>query len=176
MGGNIRIESELGDGAKFIFTVMVGCVDDKSLDEASTDNDAEIAAGEFKSKMMLLAEDIEINREILITLLEDTGLSIECAENGKEALDMITANPDKYDVVFMDMQMPEMDGLEATRCIRALPGHQRENLPIIAMTANVFKDDIDACKAAGMDSHVGKPLDIDKVLKALRMYLSRQQS
>jgi CheY-like chemotaxis protein len=108
-----------------------------------------------------------------MTLLEDTGLTIECAENGAKALSMIEAASNKYDIVFMDVQMPMMDGLEATRCIRALPGHRCDRLPIIAMTANIFKDDIEDCLAAGMDSHIGKPLDIDKVMEILRKYLHR---
>ena len=121
---------------------------------------------------MLLAEDIEINREIFIALLEDTGIEIDCAENGWEALDMITESPDKYDIVFMDVQMPKMDGHEASRRIRALPARQRpERLPIIAMTANVFTSDIEECIAAGMDDHISKPLDIDRVLEVLRKYL-----
>jgi CheY-like chemotaxis protein/anti-sigma regulatory factor (Ser/Thr protein kinase) len=126
----------------------------------------------FKGKTMLLAEDIEINREILISLLEDTEITIDCAENGREALEKIAAEPDKYDVVLMDVQMPQMDGLESTRRIRALPELQNRKLPIIAMTANVFKSDIAACIEAGMDDHLGKPLDIDKVLEKLRKYMS----
>jgi PAS domain S-box-containing protein len=172
MGGRIWIESDLGKGAKFLFTVKVKRPAAPTVNIG--DDHSALVAGEFNGKTMLLAEDIEINREIIMSLLDDTGLVIECAENGKEALDMITANPDKYDVVFMDMQMPEMDGLEATRRIRALPGHRRKNLPIIAMTANVFKDDIAACRAAGMDSHVGKPLDIDNVIETLRRYLNEK--
>jgi CheY-like chemotaxis protein len=171
MDGRIWIESELGKGAKFIFTVMVKRGENENLGSDISDVNSASIYGEFKGKRMLLAEDIEINREILMTLLEDTLIEIECAENGAEALRMIEADPDRYDVVFMDIQMPEMDGLEATRRIRALPGHQRDKLPIIAMTANVFKDDIEACFAAGMDSHIGKPLDIDKVVDTLRKYL-----
>ena len=126
----------------------------------------------FEGKKMLLAEDIEINREIIIALLEGTGIIIDCAENGQEALDMIEAAPNKYDVMFMDMQMPKMDGLEATRRIRALPSMQGVKLPIIAMTANVFMDDIEACINAGMNDHLGKPLDIDRVMEKLRKYLT----
>ncbi|MDR3019989.1 MAG: response regulator [Treponema sp.] len=129
--------------------------------------------GDFTGKRLLLAEDIEINREILIALLEDTGIIIDWVENGKEALDMVEADPEKYDIVFMDVQMPQMDGLEATRRIRALPPRKREKLPIVAMTANVFKDDVDACLNAGMDDHLGKPLDVDKVMEALNKYLKR---
>jgi len=125
----------------------------------------------FDGKRLLLAEDVEINREILISLLEDTKLVIDCAENGKEALDMIMAAPEKYDLVFMDVQMPQMDGLEATRHIRALPDAKAQSLPIIAMTANVFKDDINACLEAGMDGHIGKPLDLDEVYVQLYKYL-----
>ncbi|MDR0443377.1 MAG: response regulator [Treponema sp.] len=154
-------------------SMLIDCVNECLGVDQNKDEDIAIGEGEFAGKRLLVAEDIEINREILIALLENTGLVIDCAENGKEALIMITTDPEKYDVVFMDVQMPEMDGLEATRCIRALPGHRREKLPIIAMTANVFKSDIDDCLTAGMDAHLGKPLDIDDVLEKLRKYLRR---
>ena len=98
-------------------------------------------------------------------------MEIDCAENGREALDIITEDPEKYDIVFMDVQMPKMDGYEATRAIRALPAMQKKRLPIIAMTANVFKSDIDDCLAAGMDGHIGKPLGISKVMEILGKYL-----
>lgn len=126
--------------------------------------------GEFAGKHLLIAEDVDINREILITLLEGTGLVIDCAENGQEALDMVLGAMDKYDLVFMDVQMPKMDGLEATRQIRA--ALQRDGkLPIVAMTANVFKDDIKECLNAGMDDHIGKPIDMEEVLNKLRQHL-----
>lgn len=127
--------------------------------------------GKFAGKKMLLAEDIEINREIVLSLLEETGLVIDCAENGAEAFETVEKSPGKYDIVFMDVQMPKMDGLEATRRIRGLKGDYFGKLPIIAMTANVFKDDIEKCLAAGMDGHIGKPLDIDAVNEKLRKYL-----
>jgi CheY-like chemotaxis protein len=129
------------------------------------------AGGRFAGKKLLVAEDVEINREILISLLEDTGIRIDCAENGLEAVEMIAAAPGKYDAVLMDVQMPKMDGLEATRRIRALAAQRMKKLPIIAMTAHVFKSDIDECLAAGMDDHIGKPLDIDDVLRKLNKYL-----
>jgi signal transduction histidine kinase/CheY-like chemotaxis protein len=171
MGGEIWIESEQGRGARFIFTTKVkrgykGAVDNASKEEATSEPVS--LEGEFAGKNLLLVEDVEINREIMLALLEETGILIDCAENGREALEMVKAAPDKYDVVFMDIQMPEMDGMEATRRIRALPGHKREELPIIALTANVFKNEIDACLEAGMDSHIGKPVDMDKVLEILR--------
>ena len=132
----------------------------------------ECKENEFLGMRMLLAEDIEINRTIIMSLLEKTGLIIECAENGQKAYDMFVDEPDKYDIMFMDVQMPYMDGLEATRHIRAIPSLRAACIPIIALTANVFKEDIVACISAGMDDHIGKPLDIDIVLSKLRKYLS----
>jgi signal transduction histidine kinase/DNA-binding response OmpR family regulator len=126
---------------------------------------------EFAGKTLLIVEDIEINREILLSLLEHTGLNIDCAENGEEAVTLIEAAPEKYDAVFMDMQMPVMDGLEATRRIRAMSDPHCKKLPIIAMTANVFKDDIENCLAAGMNDHIGKPINIDEMFEKLRKVL-----
>jgi len=176
MGGRIWVESEIGKGAKFSFTIKVLCGEENPrLSHASgisfDDEKIKIEAGAFTNKNVLLAEDIEINREIFIALLDEYGLNIECAENGKEALEMVEAAPEKYDIIFMDIQMPVMGGYESTRCIRALPALQGVTLPIIAMTANVFKSDIEDCLAAGMDDHLGKPLDIEKVLQILWNYL-----
>jgi len=125
----------------------------------------------FTNKTVLLAEDVDINREIVSALLEPTGLDIECAENGAQAVKMFKAAPDKYDVIFMDVQMPEMDGHEATRAIRALDIERAATIPIIAMTANVFREDIDKCLEVGMNDHLGKPLDFNEVLDKLRTYL-----
>jgi CheY-like chemotaxis protein len=128
--------------------------------------------GIFAGRHILLAEDIEINREIVQILLEPTKLEIDCAENGAEAVRMFAAAPGKYSIIFMDVQMPEMDGYEATRRIRALEeGKAARRVPIIAMTANVFKEDIEKCLEAGMDSHIGKPLDFEEVLSRLHLYL-----
>ncbi|MDR0196665.1 MAG: response regulator [Oscillospiraceae bacterium] len=125
--------------------------------------------GTFAGKSILLVEDIDINREIVLSLLENTGLEIDCAENGAQAIDLLEKNPEKYDMVFMDVQMPKVDGLEATRRIRGDLG--RRELPIVAMTANVFKHDIDECYAAGMNDYLSKPLDIDDIFNKLRKYL-----
>jgi len=153
--------------------------------------------GIFAGRRILLVEDVEINREIVQTLLEPTHLQIDCAENGKEAVRMYEANPDKYNLIFMDVQMPEMDGYEATRRIRAFEKEHstsftenksstsftegetrsdnrnlRKQIPIIAMTANVFHEDIERCEEAGMDSHIGKPIDINEVMAKLHSYLA----
>jgi CheY-like chemotaxis protein len=130
--------------------------------------EATAAMDRFPGKRVLLAEDVEINREIVLALLEPAELEIDCAENGAEAVRM--AQQQAYDLIFMDMQMPEMDGLTATRRIRALEGPAAQ-VPIIAMTANAFREDIEKCLAAGMNGHVGKPLDLDVVLGMLRTYL-----
>jgi signal transduction histidine kinase/CheY-like chemotaxis protein len=126
----------------------------------------------FAGRRILLAEDVEINREIVLSLLEPTALAIDCAENGVEAVRIFSANPDKYDMIFMDVQMPEMDGYEATRRIRALGTPKALGIPILAMTANVFREDIEKCFAAGMNDHIGKPLDFEDMLAKLRKYLS----
>ncbi|MCL2319604.1 MAG: response regulator, partial [Treponema sp.] len=131
-------------------------------------------AGLFAGHCILLAEDVEINREIVLALLESTLLKIDCAVNGAEAVRMFSAAPDKYEMIFMDIQMPEMDGYEATRRIRALDLPAAKTIPIIAMTANVFREDIEKCREAGMSSHIGKPLDFDKVLEKLRTYLPKK--
>jgi signal transduction histidine kinase/DNA-binding response OmpR family regulator len=127
----------------------------------------------FRDFRILLAEDVEINREIVIGLLEPTSLNIDCAENGRQAFMMYAAEPERYDMIFMDVQMPEMDGYEATRRIRALEHPLAAQVPIVAMTANVFKEDIARCLKAGMDDHAGKPIDLNEVLRMLRRYLTR---
>gem|GEM_PF-596659 len=152
-------------------SMIIDCVNECLGTSPDLCEDIGSTGGEFAGKRILLAEDMEINREIFMGVLEGTGIIIDCAENGKEALDMVESAPEKYDIVFMDVQMPKMDGLEASRQIRALPAHRRDKLPIIALTANVFKDEIEACFAAGMDDHLGKPLYIDMVFEKLRKYL-----
>ena len=126
---------------------------------------------DFKGHCIILAEDVEINREIVLALLEGTGLTIDCAENGAAALKLFSENPGRYDLIFMDVHMPEMDGFEATRRIRGLDNPWAAAIPIVAMTANVFREDIEKCLEAGMNDHVGKPLDIAVVLEKLRKYL-----
>ena len=128
-------------------------------------------SGIFAGYTVLLAEDAEINSEIVKSLLEPTNLAIDCAVNGVEAVRMFSESPDKYDLIFMDVQMPEMDGLEATARIRAIDTPKAKTIPIVAMTANVFKEDVEKCLEAGMNDHVGKPINIDEVVGRLNKYL-----
>ncbi len=125
----------------------------------------------FDGHRILIAEDIEINREIVISLLQPTGLELDCAENGEEAFRMFRDNPGRYSMIFMDIHMPEVDGYEATRRIRGLDRPEARNIPIVAMTANVFREDIERCLAAGMNDHIGKPMDLAEVFDKLNKYL-----
>jgi signal transduction histidine kinase/DNA-binding response OmpR family regulator/ABC-type amino acid transport substrate-binding protein len=154
-------------------SAIIDCINEcLGIDGAFMDESSKVISdGRFAGKKLLIAEDVEINREILLSLLEDTGLCMECAHNGLEAVNMIGEAPDKYDAILMDVQMPKMDGYEATRRIRGLTAQRKKKLPIIAMTAHVFKSDIEECLAAGMDDHIGKPLDLDDVIKKLHKYL-----
>jgi two-component system, sensor histidine kinase and response regulator len=128
--------------------------------------------GIFAGFRILLAEDAEINAEIVKSLLEPTSIAIDCAVNGAEAVKLFSAaSEDRYQLIFMDVQMPEMDGLEATRRIRALNMPHAKTIPIVAMTANVFKEDVDTCLAAGMNDHIGKPIDMDELIGRLNKYL-----
>ena len=115
---------------------------------------------------------MEINREIVLALFEPAGLQIDCAENGAEAVRKFGEAPGNYDVIFMDVQMPEMDGYEATRCIRSLDIPEAKTIPIIAMTANVFREDVERCLEAGMNSHIGKPLNFNEVIDKLRALMA----
>jgi CheY-like chemotaxis protein len=128
----------------------------------------------FKGRRLLLVEDVEINREIVETLLEATGIEIDSAVNGAEAVEKFTAAPEKYDIVFMDIEMPVMNGYEAVKHIRGAAYPVAKTMPIIAMTANVFREDIDKCLAAGMNGHIGKPLDFDMVIAKLQTYLAKK--
>ena len=109
----------------------------------------------------------------MLDLLEPTNLEIDCAVNGAEGVRMFLENPAKYEMIFMDLQMPEMDGYTATKTIRASGAERAHEIPIVAMTANVFKEDVDKCLEAGMNGHIGKPLDLDEVFSTLGKYLKR---
>ena len=176
MGGRIWVVSELGNGAAFIFTVKLERGAGNSDEEKDIFYPLGAIEGEsfnFKGRRILLAEDMEINREIILSLLEPSELEIECAFNGAEAVRMYADSPDRYNMIFMDMQMPQMDGLEATRIIRRFEAEKHsQGIPIVAMTANVFKEDIEKCVEAGMNAHVGKPLDLNEIMQVLRRYLA----
>jgi PAS domain S-box-containing protein len=171
MGGAINVESRVGEGSTFLFTVKLTKGDEALLSAESSLEGEDLAQIDLSSYQVLLAEDVEVNREIIHALLEPTELRLQDAENGIEAVEAFKADPEDFDLIFMDMQMPQMDGLEATRRIRALDGFWARKVPIIAMTANVFKEDIERCLAAGMNDHLGKPLDFKEVLRKLREYL-----
>jgi PAS domain S-box-containing protein len=127
---------------------------------------------DFTGHTILLVDDMEVNREIVLIVLESTNITIDTAENGVQAVEMFANAPDKYDMIFMDVQMPEMDGYEATQVIRAMDMPEAAAIPIIAMTANVFREDVEKCLEAGMNSHLGKPVDFDEVIEVLRKYLA----
>lgn len=139
------------------------------------EKDTKDELGCFAGKRILLVEDVEINREIVITLIEPTGIEVESAETGVETLEMYKKDPERYDLIFMDIHMPEMDGHEATRRTRSLPNKRARSMPIIAMTANVFREDIEYCLEVGMNDHIGKPVDMDTVMEKLRRYLIHKE-
>lgn len=127
---------------------------------------------DFHGKRALLVEDNELNAEIAVEIFHTTGLAVEYARDGKEAFDMVSGAADGYyDIIFMDIQMPVMDGYEATRAIRALPRAYTKNVPIIAMTANAFTEDAMAAKNAGMNEHIAKPIDFDHLISTLNHWL-----
>jgi signal transduction histidine kinase len=178
MQGEIRIESEVDKGSSFTFTIRAGIPAAPSggapVAEIAANISPESAPDtqpDFRGKRILLAEDVAINREIVIALLEPLGLEITEAEDGQKAYDLFCANPDSFDLIFMDIHMPGVDGYEAAKRIRAFVHPKAKTIPIIAMTANVFREDIENCHAAGMNDHIGKPLDFNMVVAMLRKYL-----
>ena len=125
---------------------------------------------DFSNITLLLAEDVDINRVIFTTLLEESKIGIEIAKNGKEAVQKFIEQPNLYDVIIMDIQMPEMNGYEATKQIRALDFEKAKTIPIIAMSADAFQEDIDKCIACGMNDHLKKPIELDLVFEKLLLY------
>jgi PAS domain S-box-containing protein len=176
MGGKIWVDSKPGKGSTFTFTAQVLYGAEEIIDEHNGEEKQEEeiqvdTTGLFAKYRILLVDDMEINREIVMALLEPTQLQIDCASNGSEAVWMFGREPHRYNLIFMDIQMPEMNGFEATRHIRAMDIPQAKTIPIVAMTANVFKEDIEKCLEAGMDDHIGKPVDIEEILGKLKSNL-----
>jgi signal transduction histidine kinase/AmiR/NasT family two-component response regulator len=174
MGGSISVESELGKGAKFSFTVQLKEGTFSALQREQGESIPN-TPDDFKEYQILLAEDVDINREIVMELLSITGIKVDWVENGAQALKRYQENRGKYDIIFMDVQMPEMDGYEATRRIRSLGDPRAQVIPIVAMTAHVFREDIEHCLEAGMNDHLSKPLEFGAVLDILKKYLHRKK-
>ena len=176
MGGEMGVTSQPGAGSSFWFTAQLGI---------AAQTDAESAPGAvppaptFEEEIrrchagarVLLAEDEPINREVSCSLLEDIGLTVDVAEDGRQAVTL--ARQTDYRVILMDMQMPNMNGVDATRAIRQLPG--RAGTPILAMTANAFDDDRQACLEAGMNDHIPKPIDPDRLYQSLAHWLGKTE-
>ena len=174
MGGEIMLESEVDKGSKFWFSVpLKNSPAELTADgySAADTHDLSIEKTyDFSGRNILIVDDVEINREIVIALLGETNAAFESAETGLKALNMFTDDPERYDMILMDIQMPEMDGYEATRRIRALENPRAKTIPIIAMTANAFKDDIEKAMAAGMNVHIAKPINQHEILEAIERY------
>jgi two-component system sensor histidine kinase/response regulator len=185
MGGEVGFESTLGQGSTFWFTarlahargseaesaVLANAGDSVMADpEAMAELERELVES-FGGARILVAEDNAVNREVALSLMADLGFSIDCAENGRQAVEMVGKHD--YDLILMDMQMPELDGVEATREIRGR--HGKRQVPIIALTANAFDDDRQRCLDAGMNGHVAKPVEPATLFTALRRWLPQRR-
>ena len=159
MNGTIRLESKENVGTTFTVTIPL------EIDyNAEKEQQKKVGKPDLSGKSVLLVEDNELNLEIAKMLLEDEKMVVTTAGNGKEAVDIVYKSvPGSFDFILMDIMMPVTDGLEATRQIRTLNRKDTKEIPIIAMTANAFQDDIRECIDAGMNAHIAKPIDIEKV-------------
>jgi CheY-like chemotaxis protein len=162
------VESQVGEGSAFSFEVWMRETESGQPEETTLED----AAGKFAGRRALLVDDVEINRMIVMAMLEMTGLELDEAEDGLEAVKKFEDAPENtYGMIFMDVQMPRLDGYEATAAIRALGRADAKTVPIVALTANAFKDDIDKAIAAGMDAHLAKPIEMDSLVEMLFRYL-----
>ncbi len=166
MNGNISVETAPGEGTEFTVNVTLKLAEEK-ISETEQEN-ISASAMDFTQKKLLLVDDIEVNREIAKMLLEGNGFTVDTAANGQEAVEKVAASKvGDYDAVLMDIQMPIMDGYEATKKIRALKNKKLAAIPILAMTANAFSEDVQAAKDAGMNGHIAKPIDIPQMMQTL---------
>ena len=176
MGGSIEVFTEQGKGTEFVVHLtfpIVGGHEAAQADEGAPEAD-ELDETSFAGRHLLLVEDNPINTEIASMILTGYGFTLDTASNGLEAVEMVGQSPaGTYDAVLMDIQMPVMDGYTAARTIRALEDPDLAVIPIVAMTANVFHEDIEAAREAGMDGHIAKPLDVGKMLAVLAAVLPR---
>ena len=167
-GGEIELQSKVGDGSEFSFSIWLHETESSMGDMEEITN----PAGKFSGKRMLLVDDVDINRMIVASMLEDTGISIDEAEDGMAAVEVFNASAENtYDIILMDVQMPRMDGYEASAAIRSLERPDAGKVPILALTANAFKEDIDKALQCGMNAHIAKPVEMDKLLTTLLKYL-----
>jgi signal transduction histidine kinase/DNA-binding response OmpR family regulator len=158
-------------------STVIACVEEylgEWQDEAlcDTPETEDSIDGIFDGKSILIAEDVDLNREIIEVLIEPTGVGIDFAFDGEEAVAKFKSDPDKYQLILMDLNMPKMDGYESTRQIRASGLPSADTLPIVAMTANVFREDVERCLACGMNGHLGKPVDMKAIINTLSSYLT----
>ena len=183
MGGTIEVITSPGSGTTVIVRLKLKAAEEKDIVD-SRQKAAEPAqavqagstAPDFTGKRLLLVEDNMINMEIANMILTEAGFTVETAENGRIAVDKVASSePGYYDAILMDIQMPVMDGYEATREIRALPNSGLRNIPILAMTANAFKEDELAAMEAGMQAHIAKPVDVDHLMKTLASVLAAEK-
>ena len=174
MGGTIDVVSEYGKGTEFIVKVDFPLVKDIPEENDEQDNNsANKPTLDFTKMKLLLVEDNMVNREIASLILTEFGFQLDTAENGKEAVEKISASkPGDFQAILMDVQMPVMNGYEASKAIRKLDNKELANIPIIAMTANAFTEDIQAAKDAGMNDHIAKPLDVPKMIETLKQFLN----
>ena len=171
LGGDISFTSEPGAGSDFRFTFRA-MLADAPEEEEETEEAAEPENTDYSGRRLLLVEDNELNMEIAEEILKEFGFIVECASDGSIAVDMIAAAPaGYYDLVLMDIQMPVLDGYEATKAIRAMQDEKKSQLPVIAMTANAFDEDRRRALAAGMNDHFAKPINISELLAAIERHL-----
>lgn len=168
MGGTIEVESELGKGTTFSVTLTHRLADEHYYEKKTLKDEAE-KDSDFSGRHILLAEDNELNAEIAMVILEGMGFTVDHVEDGIYCVDKLVQEPaDTYDLILMDIQMPNMDGYKATRVIRQINDPAKANIPIVAMTANAFEEDKRKAFACGMNGHIAKPIDISKVRETLK--------